>query len=222
MLRFGPETGPIVVVALALFEEANRMRAFAVTICRLLAKRGVASVLPDLPGQGESLTPLEDACLLRMRDAMEALVDTIGATGRPYAVGLRSGALLDVFSLVFGRWHFAPLDGDVVLRDLLRTAKAGGTVRPDADRYALMGAREPLAIAGNLISGEMAADLQSAAVYKEPGVPRRVVRLDTDPAFADRHVSGPPLWRRAEPDNDPAFAALLADDIADWIAICED
>jgi hypothetical protein len=51
--------------------------------------------------------------------------------------------------------------------------------------------------------------------------PLRTVRLDTDPKPADRHVPGIPLWRRAEPDNDPALAALLADDIADWIATCE-
>ena len=49
----------------------------------------------------------------------------------------------------------------------------------------------------------------------------RTVRLDTDPKPADRHVPGTPLWRRAEPDNDPALAAILADDIADWIAACE-
>src|SRR3546814_8095624 len=54
MLRFGPDTGPVVVLALPLFEEANRTRAFAVTMLRALAERGVASVLPDLPGQGRS------------------------------------------------------------------------------------------------------------------------------------------------------------------------
>jgi hypothetical protein len=30
-----------------------------------------------------------------------------------------------------------------------------------------------------------------------------------------------PLWRRAEPDNDPALAALLAGDIAAWVRSCE-
>lgn len=41
MLRFGPAAGPVVVVALPLFEEANRTRAFAVAILRALAERGV-------------------------------------------------------------------------------------------------------------------------------------------------------------------------------------
>ena len=31
MIRFGPDTGPVVVAALPLFEEANRTRAFMVT-----------------------------------------------------------------------------------------------------------------------------------------------------------------------------------------------
>jgi hypothetical protein len=48
----------------------------------------------------------------------------------------------------------------------------------------------------------------------------RTVRLDSDPMVADRHIDGAPLWRRSEPDNDIALAALLADDIAGWIATC--
>ena len=47
--RFGPDTGLVVVAALPLFEEANRTRTFVVTVMRMLAKRGIAGVLPDLP-----------------------------------------------------------------------------------------------------------------------------------------------------------------------------
>jgi alpha-beta hydrolase superfamily lysophospholipase len=82
MLRFGPATGPVVVVALPLFEEANRTRAFAVTICRALAKRGVASVLPDLPGQGESETPLESLSILDLQTAYDALITVPDSEGR--------------------------------------------------------------------------------------------------------------------------------------------
>src|SRR3546814_21095544 len=64
MLRFGPDTGPVVVLALTLFEEANRTRAFAVPMLRALAERGVASVLPALPGQGESAGPLPNMASL--------------------------------------------------------------------------------------------------------------------------------------------------------------
>jgi HAD superfamily hydrolase (TIGR01509 family) len=40
MLRFGPAEGPLVVLAMPLFEEANRTRAFAVTLLRALAAAG--------------------------------------------------------------------------------------------------------------------------------------------------------------------------------------
>ena len=221
MLRFGPRTGPVVVVALPLFEEANRVRAFAVTICRLLAKRGVASVLPDLPGQGESLAALEQTTLIRMREAMEGVADYAAKHGRPYAIGIRSGALLDAFAHFAGRWHLAPVDGEALARDLLRLALAGGAVPPGSDLHALIAADRPTPVAGNLLSGDMVADLRCGLLYDRPDVPLRTIRLDTDPKPADRHVPGTPLWRRAEPDNDPALAALLADDIADWIAACE-
>ena len=190
MLRFGPDSGPVVVVALPLFEEANRVRAFAVTICRALAKRGVASVLPDLPGQGESLVQTSDARIPAMRDAF-------GAVPGQYTVAFRSGALLDAGDRQ-GRWHFAP-QGAELLRELGRLQHFGG-----GD------------VAGNIVSPAMIADIEASRLSRA-----RVVRQAKDQAPADRHVPGAPLWRRAEPDNDPALAALLADDIADWIAACE-
>ena len=39
-------------------------------------------------------------------------------------------------------------------------------------------------------------------------------------AAADIKFAGAPLWRRAEPGNDLALAALIADDVAAWIARC--
>ena len=191
------------------------------TICRALAKRGVASVLPDLPGQGESVVPLEETDLDQMRDAIMALTAEISTADHAYAVGLRSGALLDPYGMFAGRWHLAPVEGEAQLRDLLRTALAGGGLPAGSDIYALTDSEEPLQIAGNRISSDMAVNLLGALLYDEPGIPRRVIRLDTDPRPADRHVPGTPLWRRAEPDNDPALAALLAEDIAEWIAVCE-
>ena len=65
------------------------------------------------------------------------------------------------------------------------------------------------------------ASFSAAAPFDQPGAPRRVVRLSSDPAPADRHVDASPLWRRAEPGDNPALAELLADDIAAWIAACE-
>lgn len=199
ILRFGPDTGPVVIAALPLFEEANRTRAFIVTMLRALAEQGIAGALPDLPGQGESLVPTEVARLTDLRDAFAAAVHRIG--GAAYALGIRSGALLDVTAALSGRWHFAPSTGADLLRELGRLRHTGG-----GEEYG-----------GNRISPTLLGELPSAGVASQS----RAVRLESDPKPADLKVPGAPLWRRAEPDNDPALAALLADDIAAWVRACE-
>ena len=59
-----------------------------------------------------------------------------------------------------------------------------------------------------------------AQLAKAIPAPARTVRLVGDPRPADRAIEASPLWRRAEPGNDLALAALLADDIAEWVAHC--
>lgn len=222
MLRFGPETGPVAVIALPLFEEANRTRAFGATLLRALAARGIAGALPELPGTGESMVATADATLLKMRSAFETAVEHVGAEGRRcYAVGIRSGALFDLLSSVFGRWHLAPQLGEDLLREQLRLAQIGGGLSAGSDIYTLIGSPEPIIIAGNVISNAIAADLLGATTYDQPGVPLRTVRLETDPRPAELKVPGTPLWRRAEPGNDPVLAQRLAEDIAAWIVRCE-
>jgi hypothetical protein len=217
MLRFGPDTGPVVVAALPLFEEANRTRAFVITILRALAERGIAGGLPDLPGQSESLVSLETVKIMQMRDAYQAVVDSFE---RPvYALGIRSGALLDTLALVNGRWHFAPQDGAELLRELKR-------IRQTAVREALgdswWAAEDVTEIGGNRLSIDLLSELTSISPFEEADlVVLRTVRLESDPKPADLKVPGAPLWRRSEPDNDAALAALLADDIAAWVRACE-
>lgn len=200
MLRFGPEEGPVVVAAPALFEEANRTRAFLVRTLRLLGDRGVAGALPDLPGQGESVLATADARLTHWRSAFAAAV---AALGRPAcALALRGGALVDGEAVVRGRYHLSPVDGASLLRDMERA----GRVAPG----------RAVLLAGNELDEALVADLRAA----EPSVADRVVRLDTDPRPADLKLSGPPLWRRSEPDVDEALAVALADDIAAWVRRC--
>jgi len=221
MIRLGPDTGPVVIVALPLFEEANRTRTFAVTMMRALADRGVASALPDLPGTGESEADLADTSLLDMREAHEALtLKLYGEGSAVFALGIRSGALIDTFSLVRGRWHLAPQDGDAVLRELVRLKNAEGGAQK-YDRHTIIGAaQDAVPIGGNLVSTTLLADLSGASVHDHAGVPRRVVRLESDPGAADHKVDAAPLWRRAEPGNDPALAAALADDVTTWVRSC--
>jgi len=215
MLRFGPAAGPVVVLALPLFEEANRTRTFAVGLLRKLADRGVGGVLPDLPGQNESPVATEHAMLAGWRSAFAAAA---AAAGRPvHSVTMRGGALIDHDTEVASRWQLAPAKGEALIRELFRTAQAAGEpIEIDLDAWSDEGG--PVTIAGNRISRPLLRDLNAADCVRDGLV--RVVRLDTDPAVADRKVEGAPLWRRAEPGDDAALAALLADDIADWIDRC--
>jgi alpha-beta hydrolase superfamily lysophospholipase len=204
MLRLGPPDGPVAVVALPLFEEANRTRTFAVTIMRALADRGIASVLPDLPGTGDSLVATEDATLEAWRTAFASAAETTGAIT---SVAIRGGALVDSSAALTGRWHLAPQTGTALMRELDRVRQAGGGY----------GDESVIEIAGNRLSRHLLGELGPATVSDGR---TRVVRLDNDAQAAARKVPGAPLWRRAEPGNDPALAAVLADDIAEWVRAC--
>ncbi len=204
MLRFGPNTGPIVVLALPLFEEANRTRTLAVTMLRALADHGIASVLPDFPGQGESEHPTAQFSLSNARQAYDDLVENLLPERRVHGAAIRSGAL------VGGQWQFSPATGNDLLRDLAR-------IRQLADGESLDHADAPIEIAGNLIAPGALAELADA-VPPESG---RVVRLESDPREANLKIPGMPLWRRSEPGNDPALAEILAADLARWVRACD-
>jgi len=216
MWRFGPDAGPVVLAALPLFEEANRTRAFLMTLLRALAERGVASALPDLPGSGESLFPTETATLDRWRQAYDGAATLLAGEGRRvHGLGIRGGALVDSYALLHSRWFLSPQPGQAVVRELGRIWQAA---EPGADTGDMLGDGPPIPIAGNLVSRTLLGELGGALPMLGPST--RVLRIEGDSQPADRWVPGSPLWRRVEPDNDPALAAVLADDIADWIASC--
>lgn len=208
MLRFGPEGGPVVIAVLPQLEEANRTRAFAGTILRALADRGIGGVLPDLPGQGESLVLTSAMRLDHLRAAFAAAAQAVGE--QVFGVAIRSGALIDLAAELRGRWHLSPQTGDELLREWRRIAGGG-----------LDG--EQIEVAGNLLTRNFIDAIAQQGIY--PGEGRggamRIVRLNDDPRPADLKVDGLPLWRRAEPDNDLVLAQLLAADIADWIRTCD-
>ncbi|MBN8807694.1 MAG: hypothetical protein J0I47_05585 [Sphingomonas sp.] len=217
MLRCGPAQGPVAVLALPLFEEANRTRTFAVGLMRRLVDRGVASALPDLPGQNESVVPTEQAMLAGWRAAFAAAAMAAGRGRTVHGVAFRGGALVDHDAALASRWQLAPANGDALVRELFRIAQAAGEpLGIDLDAYSDEGG--PVTIAGNRIARPLLRDLAAADCVRDGAV--RVVRLETDPAVADRKLSGTPLWRQSEPGDDPALADALADDIAGWIARC--
>lgn len=202
--RFGSDTGPVVLMPLPPFEEANRTRTFAVGMLRALAERGIASILPDLPGQGESLLPTERATLGDWRAAVTALV---AATDRPViGASIRAGALFDTDADLAGRWQLAPQTGAALIREL-------GRIAGRIDRSAAT-----VEVAGNRIATTLLGELDTA--LPSDAHPRRIVRLGTDPADADLRIDAAPLWRRSEPGDDPVLAEQLADDLAAWSRAC--
>lgn len=213
MLRFGPAGGPIVVMLPGLFEEHNRTRSFAVTICRMLADRGVASVLPDLPGQGESVIPTQDATLDGWRDALSSVIEAQTALNPVLVASMRGGSIVCSEVGVYGHWRLSPITGQTIFRDLMRArAVAGDDLAGEGD--------QSIEAAGNVINRAMADALEAHVALGPTGAPLRTIRLENDPAPADLKLPGVPLWRRAEPGNDPALAGLLADDLADWVRQC--
>ena len=217
MIRFGPSTGAVVVAVLPLFEEANRTRTFVSGVLRRLAERDIAGALPDLPGQGESLVPTENAMLAGWRTALASAAVAAAGERPVHILSCRGAALLDHGVKAASRWQLAPAKGEALVRELLRiSAAAGNRIDIDLDNYNDEGGA--VTIAGNALSRTLLRDLNAADCVREGAV--RVVRLETDPAVADRKIAGAPLWRQSEPGDDPALAAVLADDIADWIARC--
>jgi len=229
MLRFGPDSGPVLVAALPLFEEANRTRALVVAVLRALADRGVASVLPDLPGQGDSPVPTVDARLADWRTAFAAAT-TAAAGDRVYGFAIRGGTLVDGAAALTARLHLESVAGRQLVRDLLRTrriAHAAAGQSPVADDPRAAG--PPLLLAGNRLD----RSLLTALLDAEPTRADRVLALFPAADPADRQLApGDPIdgedrprfrrpWTAAEPFADPALATLLADDIAAWIARCE-
>ncbi|HEX8261624.1 MAG TPA: hypothetical protein VF547_01995 [Allosphingosinicella sp.] len=193
MMRIG--CGPALLFLPPLFEEMNRTRALLAAAMRALAADGFACWLPDLPGTGESGRSLEEVSWQDWSDAAAAALEASGAAA---SVSLRGGALLD--EAAPARWRFAPATGASLARDLARAGlmtEGGGGYAPSAALLAALAEAEP-ATGGTL----------------------RTLRLATDRAEADLKLEGPPLWRRAEPQNSYELATAIASDISQWARAC--
>jgi hypothetical protein len=201
-LRYGAECDRHIIIIEPLFEEANRCRRLIVELMRKLPANGIGVVLPDLPGTGESLTDIETVRLADWHDAIAAVRDAVAPVG---IAALRGGALLDGGVGAVPLWRFAPETGARIVRDLKRTQLSGSS------------SASPL-YAGHRLS-EVFIDELTIATLKA-GAHVRTLRLESDAAEADAKVAGSPLWRRAEPGEDSALAAQLADDLVSWVQTC--
>ena len=186
-----------VLVLPALFDEANKLRHFTVSVMRLLDAAGVDSFLPDLPGCNESLAPLGAQSLGGWQADVGAAVEHFGAR---HILALRGGALLDPGAVP--SIHLAPLAGESVLKAMLRARMlADREAGQESNRAALLelGLREGLMLAGYELSPAMLAELQAAV----PPADRAQIVTQAD-------LGGGALWLRAEPSHDAAQAERLA------------
>jgi pimeloyl-ACP methyl ester carboxylesterase len=210
LMRIGPAEAVPILFLPPLFEEMNRTRAFLAAIMRALADEGYGCWLPDLPGTGESESPLETCSWDGWRDAArDADGHVARAAGRaPLVAAVRGGTLLDDAVSASHRWRFAPVDGVSLARDMIRASmiKAEEMKGPEVD------------LAGYRMSQALLADLSAAKLA--PVAPVRTVRLQSDRNEADSKVEGPALWRRSEPGNSPELVQLIASDLTHWASQC--
>lgn len=191
------EDGPTVLMIPALFDEGNRMRRLTVEVMRRLAGSGIACVLPDLPGLNESTMPLEQASLALWRDAMAALAL---ATGARRVLAIRGGALVSPDGLA--GWHYAPVVGASVLRQMVRARIIAGRELGREDKHdALLaqGRSGGLDLAGYRLGAAMIAGLERAEAPE-----------DDITVIGHDMVGGAALWLRAEPGYDAEQADALA------------
>lgn len=197
-----------------LFDEMNRARAMLVTAMRDLAARGVATLLPDIPGCNESLAPISSQTLAGWQGAMAAAAQQLKAS---HVASIRGGVLIDS-GISLPRWRLAGAKGTSLLRTMLRTRiasdkEAGRTSSIDslmADAQAA-----PIELSGYLLSATMLAELDAAIA--DEFVQAHAVALGEEPG----QLWGKPVWLRAEPQEDPDMSAALAAELDRWSASCD-
>lgn len=216
-LAMGPGDGnpalPTIILIPPLFDEANRMRRTLALTMRALAARGHHVMIPDLPGQNDSLLPTDDAALTLWKEALARIV--AAQAGHVIVASWRGGALIDDGAVgAAGHWRMAPLTGASIVKTMLRVRvasekEAGRAITGDALR-AIAAEVGTIELAGNTLSFAMLAELEQAQPH--PVTPLRTI--------APADIGGSALWLRAEPGEDAAMADAMADDISAWSVTC--
>ena len=202
LVGFDQDRSVRVLVLPALFDEANALRRFTLSVMRSLDEAGIDTALPDLPGMNESLEALTGQTLSGWRGHAQSLAQSFRAT---HALTLRGAALLAPETLP--GWRYAPIDGSKLLATLLRACvfEAREAGRKET-RSALLeaGRSDGLALGGWSIGPAMIRELETAS-------PNQDAAYETlEPS--DFGASG--LWLRTEPSDDADQAMALAQQIA--------
>lgn len=209
-LRFGPaEADCTILFVPPLFDEMNRTRRMTVETMRELAKRDVASLLPDLPGCNESRAALSSQSIESWRNAVSEAAKQLGAT---HVVSIRGGSLLDD-AAGLPIWRLAPVKGASLLKTLLRariSADKEAGLSTSAEQLIIEGQQHGLNLAGHALGPAMLGDLEKAIPVATENV--------TEATLAD--VAGTALWLRSEPGDSPEMSATLAAHIDRWSAAC--
>jgi alpha-beta hydrolase superfamily lysophospholipase len=197
----------------------NRCRAFILAIMRHLAFAGFHTVLPDLPGTGESTRELVELTWSDWSAALSSFAHDPKTISQPVLVAsFRGGCLLDDALDTPMRWRFAPVDGTALTRDLVRARQAASPDKPRVEAVLMQARESPCEFAGYILPPGLFAGLHEARLADVTGT--RTARLSSDPAPADLKVEGRPLWRQSEPGTDVSLSRRLADDIARWARAC--
>lgn len=197
----------IILILQPLFEEANRTRRTLALMAQKLGDAGLGAAIPDVPGMGEHPTDAASATVTQVNRELSTLVETLGRDGSSIiTAGWRGGCLFDGILGTNAAWRFAPEAGDRMVRTMLRTE-----MPDESDGGCAF-------VLGQSVSGAFLDELAATALPEHDQL--RTIRLATDRAEADRHIEASPLWRHAEPGEDPALAELLADDLIQWVQTC--
>jgi hypothetical protein len=201
-LAFDHGRGLRLLIIPALFDEASKLRRLTVEVMRRLNGAGIDSFLPDLPGCNESLAPLEVQTPESWRAAMAAAAVHFRAT---HVLAMRGGALVAAADLP--GWHYAPVKGASVLRQMLRArimASREAGVSETQESLLEAAARNGLELAGYRLSGAFLAEFQ----HLIPATSQQISIIEQG------MLGGSGLWLRAEPDEDRHQADGLAAIIA--------
>ncbi|MEP3227453.1 MAG: hypothetical protein ABJO01_15865 [Parasphingorhabdus sp.] len=216
-LKSGQNHAHSILLIPPLFDEMNRMRMMLVDVMRMLDRKAIGCILPDLPGTNESLFPSEKANLTVWKQALSQCCDQ-HLEGR-HIVSFRGGCLIDMIIDKPILWRFAPVNGNSLLRTMMRARiasdkEAGQNVT--MDQLANEADAAMVNLAGNLLSGQAFAELGDAVPADAQSTRLALLQGRSQPA--DIHLAGSALWLRAEPERDLVLSQAVADDIADWIS----
>lgn len=216
-LHFGRKHPRQILLIPPFFEEMNRTRWLLLAAMRTLDEARIGTILPDLPGQNESLVPDSGISIAMWGAALERLAAQSGVIIDMVAA-FRSGAILDDAVDCARRWRMAPEDGPNLLRQLIRTRLAADREAGLSTSKALLLAQarhECIELAGVEMPPALIQELENATLPVHDDV--RTVRLEGSAAPADAYLSGKPLWRQSEPEEDHWLAQQIAADMAGWM-----